>query len=376
MVRGEVDWCDLLAFSALMIKAPATVNKLRQQPDVVVKNPAAHRVYMDRRTEPVSNPGERVAMFAGEHEPAVLQLLPFLFPWFSGSRVADTRSPDSLCYRRPLLTVLRLGLLPAAFSAQEVRAFLDSDTDRIAQSLWALHEDGRLQAFLERLEEVYSQVGSENSPAVWPGISRFLRRDDGIWPQAYSSIRELPGRFETLFFKICITRSDFRAKAVAIINSLLNDQDVELTSGIVREQVTYHGLFDASQSDHATEFMSASETEMLASKMASSFREHHLSSHWLLTLRDSQPLSLMLDVGVWDEECKDRLITILDDDKAFDTFILLLFGGNYMVDRDGIARLIDLEKYRRRLERRRASSSFGSVDPTVQHALNRAAARS
>jgi hypothetical protein len=378
MVKGEVDWCDLLAFCALMIKAPATVAKLRQQPDLVVENSAAPRVFVDRYAQRDSKPGERLARFACEEERSTgaPELLSFLFPWFSGNRGAETRNPDSLCYRRPLLTVLRLGLLPDTFSAEDVRAFLASDIDQVAQNLWKLHEDGRLQAFLERLGEVYPRVGSENHPAVWLGISRFLRRDDCVWPHAYSSMRELSGRFERLFLKVCTTQNDFRAEAAAIMRSLLNDGDVELSSAIVRTQVSHHGLFGVSRSDATTELLSASETESLASQLAGDFRTRHLSSSWIVTLRDPEPLFLMLYVGVWDQECKDRLIRLLKEDSAFDTFVLQLFGGNYMTTRDSIATLIDVEKYQKRLQARLASPSLDSVDPTVQRALDRAANRS
>jgi hypothetical protein len=84
----------------------------------------------------------------------------------------------------------------------------------------------------------------------------------------------------------------------------------------------------------------------------------------------------MLDVGVWTQDFKNRLLTPVEDDDAFDAFILLLFAGNTIVSRDSISELIDLEKYLERLEARLASQSLDSAHPTVQVALKKAANRS
>lgn len=377
MVKGEVDWCDLLGFSALIIKAPATVTKLSQQPDLVVDNPITNRVFLERYAQRESKPGERLANFVHREDAktGAVQLLPFLFPWFSNTEGSASRPPESLCYRRPLLTVLRLDLLPGAFSADDIREFLSLDTDQIDQKLWQLYADGRLGSFLERLEEVYPRCKIENHVPIWVGISRFLRREDGIWPHAYSLMRDLPGRFDGLFLELCRATRQFSAGASAIIHILLKDGDVDLTSCIVMGQVFHHGLFGRSKSERTVQFMSASETEELSSHMGDEFRNHHLFSNWLVSLKDPQPLFIILDVGVWDGVCESRLIEVLQEDKVFDAFMLLLFGGSYMVTRDFIGRLIDIEKYVERLQARLASPSLDSAHPTVQAALNKAANR-
>jgi predicted KAP-like P-loop ATPase len=85
MLKGEVEWVDLLAFSALLVKAPAIVAKLRQQPDSVVTNPLSEQVSFERYSQVESKPEDRLAQFLPEEEAAsgVAALLSFLFPLFA-----------------------------------------------------------------------------------------------------------------------------------------------------------------------------------------------------------------------------------------------------------------------------------------------------
>ena len=111
------------------------------------------------------------------------------------------------------------------------------------------------------------------------------------------------------------------------------------------------------------------------SKMADGFRTDHLKTDWLIQRSGPHPLFLALDAGVWDLDCQERLDVLLRNDEAFDIFVLLLFGGNNMIERSSLARLWNLDKYLARLEGRLASSSLEKVHPTVRAALEKAAKR-
>ena len=125
MLTGEVDWIDLLGFSALLAKAPLTVEQLKRDPDLAADDPTSMNEIVAR----VGNgqPSREVLLdrINPEREGGddVRRLLEFLFPRLSDDRAGrryNRRQGVSICKMRPLLTTLRLDLVPGYFSREQV----------------------------------------------------------------------------------------------------------------------------------------------------------------------------------------------------------------------------------------------------------------
>lgn len=222
MLRDEVDWVDLLAFSVLMIKAPATVAKLRRNADRVVENPFSSRALYEQYSESNGDRDELKRLIS-EHDAAsgVADLLTFLFPRLAKNELRDERHSDSLCFWRPLFTALRLGLPQGAVSRESIVTLLSSTSGGIEQALWDLYEEEKLAAFLGRFEAVYSQMRDVEHNAVWLGVSGFLKRSDSLWPHAYSPMRDAIHEFSKSAMRICETSSELQGAMPELIRLLI-----------------------------------------------------------------------------------------------------------------------------------------------------------
>jgi len=174
MLRGEVDWVDLLAFSALLIKAPATVAKLRQDPDRDVENPISPRSLYERMSDPENDGESELNRFIPEEEATadVKGLLGFLFSRFSPHSLRSDRHSDSLCFRRPLVTVLRLGLPDGALSSSLLKKTLfRCRIDRHRDAVWDFIVWGNRRAVGFHLKQDHQEAAVDMSEGLFFGFA-------------------------------------------------------------------------------------------------------------------------------------------------------------------------------------------------------------
>jgi predicted KAP-like P-loop ATPase len=98
MLRGEVDWIDLLAYSALLIKSPATVDKMRRDPDEFLDRPlSAHGIarYLEREKSSYQELLDKLIPEAEQND-GTKKLLGFLFPFLSDESGQPDHT-DALC---------------------------------------------------------------------------------------------------------------------------------------------------------------------------------------------------------------------------------------------------------------------------------------
>src|SRR5947209_4438590 len=113
VVKGEVDWVDVLAYCILLAKEPDVVAELRRRPEEAVVDPIALRIIGSRMHDRERNHAERLADFRVRIDTPAARLFCFMFPHLSADNAGrDNASVDAIRYRRPLLTLLRLGLPP------------------------------------------------------------------------------------------------------------------------------------------------------------------------------------------------------------------------------------------------------------------------
>lgn len=380
MMHGEVNWVDLLGYCVLLIKAPSTASEIKKYPDAVVENPISMKEEYWRIGSEKVSADERLKRVVDETEndANVRGLLKFLFPTFRDDVSASTLAlvdrikrggSDFICYRQHLMTVLRHDILPGTFSRAEILSILSRSSMELPQLLHDLVSSGRFGEFMNRLEDVYPQVQNISHGEFWLGIGGFLRRDSQQWLKTYSPMQEIAltlGRFLIRSAPYIDNRNFSLSDLISRLDSM---GDVTFTSYVLRVHVHLHGLFGWKKRENETPFLTEEVTKSLVKSQSSTFRDKHLTSNWVASLLHLSPIYNMIDVGLWDEECRNRLDTILSRPEALDGFTLLLYGGGYSTDSKDLKKVLNSSSYLERVNRRLKDSG---IDSTVEAALRKA----
>jgi hypothetical protein len=377
MLRNEVDWIDLLGYCTLLIKAPQTVERIRLNPDKFSEEVLSEAAMIRRIAEKGMPVDDRLKAVIPESEDSagVRRILEFLFPIFSDdsrSRRDDDARPDTLARRRPLLSTLRLGLLPGEYSRSEIDKLIVSESDEVAASLRVAYENDRLAQFTERLEGVYNEFPKMNHVRFWKGVAQFLRKPDSDWITSYSPMHEVVVTFAEIMERCVLRNPEFSATATSIFSNLRNADEDELVSCWIRSQIFRHGLFGRELRSESAPILDAEQTKAVAVDLSRRWRSVHLSGKLIPCRWDLMPVFTMLDTDLWDEPCRKALDEVLTDDHALDAFTLMLYGGAYTVDRSSVEKMCTYEEYVRRIEVRLASTN---LHETVRAALAKAKGR-
>jgi hypothetical protein len=374
MVRGEVDWVDLIGFCALLVKAPGTVNKIRLDSDLVIEDPVSAREAMARFGDDRLSQEERAKRVVPEDErnPAIIELLGLLFPQLGDDETRHDVNSEAICLRRPLLTVLRLGLLPGLYSRQRIEEVLADSLQNIEEELRKSYLNSTISHFIDRLEEVYKYIPDVDHLKFWSAVARFLTKPDSKWLKSYTQMHGHSRNFSDIFTNMVKEDEVFREQAADIFHSLRRDGDITLTSYLIRYHIFCHGLFDVEKSDGYGAFLSPSETETIAREISKGYREVHMAGNLIGGLWDLQPVYTMINTGAWDEECQARMTELIQDDEALDGLILLLFGGHYTTEQKTIYQVVDADVLFERVGNRLSDPAIVDVDETVRSALHKA----
>ena len=341
MVRGEVDPIDLLGYCALLVKAPQTVHKLRADPDLLMEDTpsvavASRRMAWDKK--PVE---ERIAEYVpgGEQTEGVERLLGYLFPAFQLQRREDTHL-DALSLRRPLLTVLRLGLLPGAFSRSQVEGLID------------------------RMDDVYVDLTNVDHIPMWLAIGRFLRKEDRAWMTVYQPMHEAVRAFTEIIFRALKRKSTFRQiDAARIFDRLREEGEISLVS---------HLLYDCRKDGGDHWFLPQDQVVQAVEGLSREWKASHLQGDLLPRLWDLMPVYTMASAKTWDEECRAALDALIAaDNRAVDGLSLLFYGGHYTVGVETVESICSRERYVQRVNQRLESGE--RMDESLRVALTKAA---
>jgi len=372
MVRGEVDWVDLLGYCILLAKVPHVVDELRRKPEEVVVDPLSE----DARTaryigDQSTSPEDRLRGFGVPPEHPAAPLMGFLFPRFSAGRAAVDRG-DAIRFRRPLLTLLRLGMLPGAVPRQEVRDFLGLEEQAMTRDLRHRFETDRLESFLDRFDSVYSDAEDSDPQRTWRSIGSFLEPETPAWPTRFVGIADVLRAFERTLFRTLERRPLLRQQLRETLRALIGRRHYVFAASILRNDFFAYGLFGKENRGAENAFLSAEDVTDLAQHLAATARTDMASGAILPSMAGIEPLWLMEEVGQWDESCRERLdVAIREDDMAVIGMAILAFGGHHRTQRDDLHRLTDGATLIRRFSE--VLSARGErLDPSARHALERA----
>lgn len=368
MVRAEVDWIDLLGYCAILVKAPLTAEEIKRDPDLIVDDPTSVNEITARFSREKMATGELLDRINpdGEGGTGLRSLLAFIFPRLSeepADRRHDRRQGTSICKMQPLLTTLRLDLVPGYFSLESILDLFNRPEQDVNLFLQANSDAGRLDNFLAKLGDSGEELASVPQQAFWDGVARFLRKPDTEYLSAASPMYEIVRAFVDSFLKIS------KNQGHSLFLNLLAQGEIELTASVLRAHIFHYGLFGHQASGHPIIFLDGTETEEVARATALKHRDQHLNGRFLWTLWDFNPVYTMVDTGIWDNACRDRLKEFIADPQAMDALTLMFFGAHYTTGRDFISKLTDLNEYLALVDQRLAA---GDLHETVRLALEKA----
>lgn len=374
MVRGEVDPIDLVAYCALLIKAPATIDKLRADPEMIVEDTPSIRAATRRIEWNKKSCDDRMTSFVpkSEDKEGARHLMAYLFPAFQDRRT-DREYADALCLRRSLLTVLRLGLIPGALPRADIEALMKESPADVTAQLRAAYENDTLVGLIDRLDDLYADFENGDALSFWSGVGAFLRKDDPSWMASYAPMHEVVRAFAQVLSNSVRRRPELRASAGRIFSLLKDEDEIELTSHLLRDHAFVYGLFGCRQSGGDKWFLTVEQTETATTELCAIWREMHLEGNLLPYLWDLHPVYMMVDTGSWDEECRAALDSTLSDDRALDGFTLMLYGAHYTTGRETVEKMCSYDAYSARVNERLSSHSIKNAHETLRVALHKAA---
>lgn len=302
MVREEVDWLDLLGYCVLLTKNPDVAERVRDNVDSVVGNPRSIVESIRRSEVKEHNERRRAHILGPEAEPGLTALVTTLFPSLGSEKQAD-QYPDPICERRPLLTVLRLGLIPGTWSRERIAEIFCKPAAEVSSILHKLWSDDELGPFFDRLDDIFPSYLS-NSENFWLGASDFLSRKESTWLDRYVPRIALTKDFANLLLRT--GRGDASANSIAksTLSTLNNRDDIALVSEWLRAHIFEHGLHGREPRHQGHWFLSRDETIEFADKILPKWRELHLAGNLLKRLFGLQPVYVVQQAGLWDDECR------------------------------------------------------------------------
>jgi len=363
MLRDEVDWIDLLGFCALLTKAPQTVEMIRSKPDQFTDDIFSEAGMIRVTASEKQSPDERLNKLLpdSENRESVKHLLGFLFPVLSDSSRGSSRDDkriDALFRRRPLLTTLRLGLVPGEYSRDEIQALFTKAPAEIAATLHKAYDTDTLAPLIDRFDDIYSELPSIDHVNLWQGIAAFAKKPDCEWIKSYSPMHEVVQSLAEVLERCVLRNPSFQSTATALFSNLRSQGEDELTALWLRRQIFLHGLFGRDRRPDNAVILSADQTEAVAKDMSHNWRTQHLSRKLIPCRWDLAPVCTMLDTGIWDDPCRKALNDALAEDRAVDAFTLMLYGGNYTNDIETVEKMCSYDPYFARIEARLAATDF------------------
>jgi hypothetical protein len=368
MLTGEVDWIDLLAYCALLIKAPATAAKIRAEPDDFLDDGLSRKSF--KRMAESGNVEVNVGELAAESErnDGTIRILEFLFSRTSGWQ--EGYHVNALRTRQSLLTTLRLGLLPGAFPKSAIQRLMNSEPEQVAAQLRDAYEKGELGQLIDRLGSLYGELTPSNHVSFWQGVGMFAKKPDCEWITSYQPMHEAIFQLAGVLSLAVGRDQSLRKEAVRVFSNLRSGDESELTAIWLRRHLFLYGLYGLETRGGDDWFLSADQTSALSRDMGHDWRTQHLGGRLIPCRWDLQPVYTMIDSGIWDDPCRAELDKVLEHDAALDGLTLMLYGAAYNAERSTVEKMCSRTLYVGRAKARLKASP--EVHETVRVALSRA----
>lgn len=351
MLCGEVDLADVLGFSALTVKAPRTVDLLRQNPEAYVVDPLSFAENVRRAQQPPSSP-EVIA----KQEEAAHTLMLRLFPALGGQVSIEDLYSDSIGMRRSLIIALRLGVPQGEVTRETAEALLGMPADAVKYELSQALATDTLGPLIDRLDSIYGSHSGNDLP-FWIGASQFLD-DPNPSPEIQFGIkRDAAEALNSVLINAVRRRPDLRNKALHIFQSLRRENDYSLTPRWLHRHIFTHGVLGARHDGGGGWFISSSAIVSEVQNAVNDWSSDLLREKLLPRLMDAYPLLLSHRVQ-WGTSEKVSLVQSASGE--VDRLVRVFFGGARVTDPKIIDDLFGWAKFKEMISHRRQEAGVPS----------------
>lgn len=357
-MTGEVDWVGLIGFSGLMVKAPGVVESIRKNPEVLVEDALSQTAVLARiAADKLDVPARFSYLFPSKTEEENLEpddasrrLLAFLFPLLSEDPRSNGFVENQICSRRPLLTILRMGLVPGVASRNEIEEFLEAENTVRLQILDRHIASGTIGPFIDRFEEVYTHSYSVNNERLWKDLSIFFEKQES-WLLDFDIRVNLLTQVRSTFMRTARNEGFNDYTASDLTETLLKADDKNISPYIIRRNYFSAGLFGTDSSGRgATQFFEIAYLEQLVKNLGAAYRSQLIEGSLIKTCWLPDTIFILLDSGAWDKSCTAALANQLEDNNALQTLMILFFRENNIVEKNSLSKMLDVDYLLQRVE--------------------------
>lgn len=371
MLGREVEWVDVLGMSALEMHAPILARTVRKGPNKFVFDGADYPFAFHMHTKKIGFPEMlRKLEPTVENDDWIIDVIAFLFPALSGKRRADQCSPDDIAFQRPLLTLLRLGIVPGHISRSEIDTLLQAAPSEW-QRIWSKKLlDRSLDELVRRIAEIYDKLSIADHEKFWVSLAGTVRNFDAVSSSEISFKRRLARAVADGFATACLRAPHLRERAPQIIQRVVQAKSWLVASMILRGQFFALGVYGMSARDPSRALLSKLQIENLTKELTD-----RLTMHLTELFREADPVPLFLlnDVGLWGENERAMYENYLQDSPyAVDRLLLWMFGANFTSDRSGLEIFSSIDIIERMVRRRKEMAEFSSAEPEIVAAYSKA----
>jgi len=355
MVFGEVDWLDVLVYCVLLVKAPASVDLLRKNYQIIVQGQISEVSSTKRLALDQDKLNQRLAyLLQNRSDDNLAQLLGLVFPFASENPRNNFDHQDSISTRRPLLTVLRLALPSSTLPRKEIESIIRQGPE-LEGSLRRIYDGGQFDDFFDRFSAIYLSSEDLDELQFWIAVSNFLRKPNLSWMDRYNPMHDVVRNFSDLFEAKVKKAAGFEENAKMIFRHFAEMNERELMPALLRTHIFTHRMFGHQDGSASPAFMSLEETTRFVRTLGPLWRTEHLNGQLLQSGWGLQPVYTMIDSGDWDVDCKKLLQVWMTDDIIVDAIGLFLFGAYYSTGRDIIDAFCGFDFLLRRSKERLSS---------------------
>lgn len=340
ILHREICPYDILGYSWIITKTPATREAIARNIDAIVDDPSQLELIkrVSQLRENKNNPPP-VKEILGPQSEGHSKLIEILFPYFinSGSSATGNR----ISKRRNLVRLLYLGNSPGMMSIREIEKVWNLDTQEAMKAeLHRLLDDGLLPSLVDRLAELLPELSTEGDKIFWPSLSKILVRKHD-WITEEESIGNYVDDAGAAIWLYAVSNRNGKSRAKKIIEVLIENDDLLITPWLLRKHLFAYNLTPYERQNNGECILNLEETKILLEKELPRYRNAVLNETALRRLTDTEAIYCITNSKQWDSTLRESLTKQLNNMSAIATFAALTVRPGYGSDYNAMNELLD-----------------------------------
>ncbi|WIE53078.1 KAP family NTPase [Pseudomonas sp. GM17] len=344
IVHDEVCPYDVLAYSWLVTKAPSIRQLIADRVQRLVDDPGVPEMLRQQQwMRSNNNTAETLNDVLGTIEESYADMLRLLFPRFGENRTVSTMADNSdrITKRRNLIRLLYLGNPPGMMSKADIeKVWSLNSVDEMLSVLKALQDSGQFDQLVDRIGDIFPILSKSGDQIFWVAISRSLIRAHD-WILGEENTGSVVDDAGAILWRFAQTTPNAKVRVKAIVQSLIESEDLLIVPWILRKHLFAHGLTSYNQQNHGELIFSLEETRELRDLELPRYYAAVISGVAIRKLPDTEAIYCILNCDFWDDALKQSLTAQLDSMSAISTIAALLNPPNVIIDLETLDQMFD-----------------------------------